>query len=150
MKSLKLTSTAGTGLRLKSLDDDEFDGGGQTRSGAGMVAVDSDTVDLRPAGTAFFGTGGGGEPAAFDDTSVVDLRDYQRARDLAQAAYGAAPADRELLLSEAERAADGDNTVVLDPNAKSPPVDAAKYRSFRATNQAYQAPHMICPPPGAG
>jgi hypothetical protein len=142
MKSLKLTTTAGTGLRLKSLDDDEFDGAGRTLSGGAGAAVGSDVVDLRPAGTAFFGTGGGGESVAFDDTSndtsVVDLRDYQRARDLAQAAYGAAPADRELLLSEAERAADGDNTVVLDPNAKTLPVDAAKYRSFRTTNQAYQ------------
>ena len=141
MKSLKLTSTVGSGLRLKSLDDDEFDGDGRTRSGnagAGDAVVGSDVVDLRPAGTAFFGTGGGGEPAALNDTSVVDLRDYRRARDLAQAAYGAAPADRELLLSEAERAADGDNTVVLDPNAKSLPVDAAKYQSFQTTNQAYQ------------
>lgn len=138
MKSLKLTSTAGSGLRLKSLDDDEFTGDGRAPSGTGVVAVDSDTVDLRPAGTAFFGTGGEGEPATLDDTSVVDLRDYQRASDLARAAYGVAPADRELLLSEAERAADGDNTVVLDPNAKSPPVDPAKYRAFRDTNQAYQ------------
>ncbi len=141
MKSLKLTSTAGTGLRLKSLDDDEFGWDGRARSGGAGVgegAVGSEVVDLRPAGTAFFGTGGGGEPAAFTDTSVVDLRDYQRARDLAQAANGAPSADRDLLLSEAERAAVGGNTVVLDPNAKSPPVDAAKYESFQTAHRNYR------------
>jgi len=141
MKTLKLTSTAGTGLKLKSLDDDEFGWDGRARSGSsggGTPAAGSDVVDLRPAGTAFFGTGGGGEPATFTDTSVVDLRDFQRARDLAQAANGAPPADRELLLSEAERAADGGNTVVLDPNAKSPPVDTTRYESFQTAQRSYR------------
>ena len=141
MKSLKLTSTAGSGcgssrwMTMNSTGMDALGPAAPVRAMPRWAAMSS--ICGRPARRSSAPAAGAIRPA-LNDTSVVDLRDYQRARDLAQAATGAAPADRELLLSEAERAADGDNTVVLDPNAQSLPVDAAKYQSFQTTNQAYQ------------
>jgi len=68
---------------------------------------------LRPAGTSFFGTGGGG-PAPVLRSHVVDLRDLRRAAYLVERATSATSEDRGLLIDEAVRAVEGDTSLVAD------------------------------------
>ncbi len=68
---------------------------------------------LRPAGTAFFG-GGGGAPAPTVRAHVVELRDLRCAAYLVERARGAAAEDRVLLLDEALRALEGDASLLAD------------------------------------
>jgi len=72
---------------------------------------------VRPAGTAFFGLGGGG-PHDRDRTSSgserpIQLRDLLRAAYLAERAH-LAPSDGEAWMREAERALEGDTTLIVD------------------------------------
>jgi hypothetical protein len=67
---------------------------------------------LRPAGTAFFGLGGGG-PAPLP-AHIVDLRDLRRAAYLVEQAGSAGSSDRPLLIDEAVRAIEGDGSLLAD------------------------------------
>ena len=151
MKSLKLFGTTGGGLRLKSIADEGLDWDGRNNSSAprlkGIADEQADAVDLRPAGTSFFGLGGGGQeqPMVHDDTSVVDLRDYRRASFLAHAANNAPPQDRSFLIDEAIRAADGDTSFVAEIPDGTPIIeDEDKFRAFQNANQNYRdAQHAV-------
>jgi len=88
--TLKLDDSDGGDLQLKGLDD-----------------------ELRPAGTSFFGTGGG--DGASTDAMGTDFLRYRNATYLATAAYGAGAKDQEFLIDEAVRAANGDSSFIAAP-----------------------------------
>lgn len=92
--TLKLDDSDGDGLQLKGLED-----------------------DLQPAGTSFFGTGGG--DGAYTDAMRADILRYRNATYLATAASGAGAKDQEFLIDEAVRAGNGDSSFI-----EAPPQDA--------------------------
>jgi hypothetical protein len=121
LASMKTIGTASRNIQLKSLSGGSINWDGRPSGGLQLKSLhdDAGTVDLRPAGTSFFGTGGGNGATDIalgtNDPMVVDLRNYQRTSFLATAANNLPAQDQGMLIDEAVRAADGDTTFVADP-----------------------------------
>lgn len=149
MGSLKHFGIGGS-LQLKTFMGGSLDFDGK-KGGLRLKKMSDDDIELQPGGSSFFGLGGGsdasvgngGQPMGHNDPMVVDLRNYRRASFLAQAASNAPPADKKFLNAEAENAAGGDTTFILEPpQGVQISEDSQGFRQFQETNQNYkQAQH---------
>jgi hypothetical protein len=99
-----------------------------------LIPIDDD--GLAPAGTSFFGLGGGkqAEPPA----NSVNLR---RAAFLAEKAQDAAPEDAALLMDEALQVADGKPAFVEIPDNAAPIISEDGLRAFQQANIDYRRAH---------
>ncbi len=101
--------------------------------------------NLRPQGTAAFGIGGGStvtiQPEPNTDPMVVDLRDVQRSAFLVQSVETASIQDAPVLLDEALKAANGDESFISDVPAGAPPpaIDERGLLAFQTANDGYRS-----------
>jgi hypothetical protein len=101
-------------LPLLGLDGAPGEPGAKSASsGPELLSLDD---DLRPAGTPFFGLGGGGRSPAGTGRPAT-LQDLRRAAYLVRMATDTAPEERAALLDEAVRAAGGDSTLLISAPA---------------------------------
>ena len=112
--TLKLDDSDGGDLQLKGLDD-----------------------DLRPAGTSFFGTGGG--DGANTDAMRADFVRYRNATYLATAAHDAGAKDRAFLIDEAVRASNGDASfIAVPPEGAEIAISEAGLTDFQDAKARYR------------
>jgi hypothetical protein len=102
-------------------------------------AADPGVVDLRPGGNSFFGLGG--EETAHNDPMVVDLRHLGRGASLARAAAQAPPADREVLMDEALREAQGKEGFLRVDDGAAPAIGEEGLLAFQKANAEYRKAH---------
>lgn len=128
-------------LPLMTLSDDVGSGlSGATKEKAGgeigLMGMDD---GLRPAGTSFFGLGGGdGNVPPGNDTGNVDMQNLRRAAYLVQKAEGAAATDAELLIDEGLRIASGQPAFVAIDDRAVPLVSERGLLAFQGANNNYR------------
>jgi hypothetical protein len=132
MSELQLVGAQGQ-LQPMSL----FDGAASHDSG--MMRLDDD-ANLAPAGTSFFGLGGG-KPALPADAPVVSMANLRRAAFLAQKAADAAPGDAAFLIDEAVNVANGKTPFIEIPDNAVPVVSEAGLLAFQQANIDYRRAH---------